>query len=163
MSSKRVVKTHTRIYWFGGSFWGSFLSKKLVDCRSKTSLTCVPLQIVILASSGHPKRIKFEGIFWCKFDRFWRWWGQAVHKNQCFFFLRSWCYFSSSAVALLVGISKFKHIYEAELQLSTRFPFHCQDRFPGSVLWGFENEVKKNIEKVVPKGSKWTPKVVKNQ
>ena len=27
-----------------------------------------------------------------------------------------------------MGISKFKHIYEAELQLSTRFPFHCQDR-----------------------------------
>ena len=45
------------------------------------------------------------------------------------FLLRSWCYFSSSAVALLVGISKFKHIYEAELQLSTRFPFHCQDCF----------------------------------
>ena len=31
-----------------------------------------------------------------------------------------------------VGMSKFRHIYAAELQLSTRFLFHCQDRFiPG--------------------------------
>ena len=78
------------------------------------------------------------------------------------FFLRSWCYFSSSAVALLVSISKFKHIYEAELQLSTRFPFHCQDRFIFWFKWGSENEVEKSVEKVVPKGPKWTPQVVKN-
>ena len=32
--------------------------------------------------------MKFEVISWCKFDRFFRWWGQAVHKNQRFFFLR---------------------------------------------------------------------------
>ena len=74
------------------------------------------------------------------------------------FFLRSWCYFNSSAVALLVGISKFKHIYEAELQLSTRFPFHCQDRFIFRFKWGSENEVEKSIEKVVPKGSRMDPK-----
>ena len=62
--------------------------------------------------------------------------------EQCIrisFFLKSWCYFSSSAVALLVGISKFKHIYEAELQLSTRFPFHCQDRFLLRFKWGSEH------------------------
>ena len=74
------------------------------------------------------------------------------------FFLRSWCYFSSSAVALLVGISKFKHIYEAELQLSTRFPFHCQDRFPRLVKRGSENEVKNSVEKVVPKSPQMDPK-----
>ena len=60
-------------------------------------------------------------------------------------------YFSSSAVALLVGISKFKHIYEAELQLSTRFPFHCQDRFLKLFKWGSENEVENSVEKVFPK------------
>ena len=41
-----------------------------------------------------------------------------------------------------MGISKFKHIYEAELQLSTRFPFHCQDRFCVCIFTGFpEDEV----------------------
>ena len=40
-----------------------------------------------------------------------------------------------------MGISKFKHIYEAELQLSTRFPFHCQDRLPGLSKRGSEKEV----------------------
>ena len=81
-----------------------------------------------------------------------------MHRNQCFFLLRSSCYFSSSAVALLVGISKFKHIYEAELQLSTRFPFHCQDRFIFRFKWGSENEVEKSVEKVVPKGPQMDPK-----
>ena len=110
-----------------GPFWGPVLSKKSVVCRSKMSLTCGPLKDMMLAPSGHPKSIKFEIFFWLKFDRF-----SDDGDKQCIrinvFFLRSWCYFSSSAVALLVGISKFKHIYEAELQLSTRFPFHCQDR-----------------------------------
>ena len=73
-------------------------------------------------------------------------------------FLRSWCCCSSSAVTLLVGISKFKHIYETELQLSTRFPFHCQDRFLCRFKWGSENEVKKSVEKVVPKGPQMDPK-----
>ena len=59
---------------------------------------------------------------------------------------------------MLVGISKFKHIYEAELQLSTRFPFHCQDRFPFRFKWGSENEVEKGVEKVVPKGPQRDPK-----
>ena len=68
-----------------GPFWGPFLSKKSVVCRSKMSLTYGPLKIVILAPSGHPKSTKFEVIFWCKFDRFGRWLGQAVHKHQCFF------------------------------------------------------------------------------
>ena len=49
------------------------------------SLTYGPLKIVILGPSGHPKSTKFEVIFWCKFDRFGRWLGQAVHKHQCFF------------------------------------------------------------------------------
>ena len=57
-----------------------------------------------------------------------------------------------------MGISKFKHIYEAELQLSTRFPFHCQDRFIFRFKWGSENEVEKSVEKVVPKGPQMDPK-----
>ena len=57
-----------------------------------------------------------------------------------------------------VGISKFKHIYETELQLSTRFPFHCQDRFMILVKWVFEKEVEKSVEKVVPKGPQMDPK-----
>ena len=83
--------------------------------------------------------------------------GTSSAQKSMLFFLSTSCYFSSSAVALLVGISKFKHIYEAELQLSTRFPFHCQDRFLGSVLWGSENEVEKSVEKVVPKGPQMDP------
>ena len=79
------------------------------------------------------------------------------------FFLRSWCYFSSSAVALLVGISKFKHIYEAELQLSTRFPFHCQDRFMLSYFLEFFSRSKKVSKKWCPRVPKWTPKVDQNQ
>ena len=69
-----------------GLFWVQFLSKKLVVCRSKTILTCGPLKIVILTPSGHSTSSKFEVISWCKFDRFWRWWGQAVHKNWCLSF-----------------------------------------------------------------------------
>ena len=87
------------------------------------------------------------------------------------FFLRSWCYFSSSAVALLVGISKFKHIYEAELQLSTRSPFHCQDRFPefdladyqGCLKGGVKRRSKKVSKKWFQRVPKWIPKVAKNR
>ena len=75
------------------------------------------------------------------------------------FFLRSWCYFSSSAVALLVGISKFKHIYEAELQLSTRFPFHCQDRFLLWFKWWSQNEVEQMLKKFFQRVPKWTQKL----
>ena len=57
-----------------------------------------------------------------------------------------------------MGISKFKHIYETELQLSTRFPFHCQDRFLFMSKWGSENEVEKSVEKVVPKVPQMDPK-----
>ena len=57
-------------YEIWGRFWGSFWSKKSVVCRSKMSLTCGPLKIVILAPSGHPKSTKFEVIVWCNFDRF---------------------------------------------------------------------------------------------
>ena len=57
-----------------------------------------------------------------------------------------------------MGISKFKHIYETELQLSTRFPFHCQDRFIFRSKWGSENEVENSVEKIVPKGPHMDPK-----
>ena len=60
-----------------------------------------------------------------------------------------------------MGISKFKHIYEAELQLSTRFPFHCQDRFIFRFKWGSEKEVENSVEKVVPKGPQMDPKSCK--
>ena len=42
---------------------------------------------------------------------------------------------------LLVSMDEFKHIYASELQLSTRFPFHCQDRLlltSGTVCLCFE-------------------------
>ena len=127
-SIKKSAGNRHPFYEMWGQFWVPFLTKKSVVCRSKMSLTCGPLKIVILTPSGHPKSIKFEMIVWCKFDRI-----SDDGDKQCIkinaLFLRSWCYFSSSAAAVLVGISKFKHIYEAELQLSTRFPFHCQDRF----------------------------------
>ena len=58
---------------------------------------------------------------------------------------------------MLVGISQFKHIYASELQLSTRFLLHCQDRFLKLFKWGSENEVKKSVEKVFPKGFQMDP------
>ena len=65
--------------------WGPFLIKQSVVCRSKMSLTCGPLQIVVLASWWHPKSIKFEVISWCKFDRFWEWWDkQCIQINSRF-------------------------------------------------------------------------------
>ena len=69
-SIKKSAENRHPFYEILGSFWGSFLSKKSVVCRSKMSLTCGPLKIVILAPSGHPKSIKFGVIFWWKFDRF---------------------------------------------------------------------------------------------
>ena len=63
-----------------------------------------------------------------------------------------------------MGISKFKHFYEAELQLSTRFPFHCQDRFFFlDSNGGSENEVEKSVEKVVPKGPQMDSKADENR
>ena len=59
---------------------------------------------------------------------------------------------------LLESMDKFEHMYASELQLSTRFPFHCQDRFMILVKWGSENEVEKSVEKVVPKGPQMDPK-----
>ena len=55
-------------------------------------------------------------------------------------------------------MDKFEHVYASELQLSTRFPFHCQDRFLFRFKWGSENEVEKSVEKVVPKGPQMDPK-----
>ena len=43
-------------------------------------------------------------------------------------------------------------------QLSPRFPFLCQDRFPRQLKRGSGNEVENNIEKVVPKGPRMDPK-----
>ena len=74
------------------------------------------------------------------------------------FFLSSSCYFSSSALVLLVSMDKLEHMYASELQLSTRFPFHCQDRFMILLKWGSENEVEKSVQKNVPKGPQMDPK-----
>ena len=79
-------------------------------------------------------------------------------QKSMFFFLSISCYFSSSALVLLVSMDDGKHIYASELQLSTRFPFLCQDRFLKLFKWGSENEVEKSVEKVVPKGPQMDPK-----
>ena len=99
-----------------------------------------------------PTSTNIEVIVWCKFDRCWKWLGQAVHRNQCFFRSVFPCYFSSSALVLLVSMDELKHIYASELQLSSRFPFHGQDRFLFRFKWGSENEVENSVEKVLPKG-----------
>ena len=62
-SIKKSAENRHPFYEMLGPFWGPFLSKKSVVCRSKMSLTCGPLKIVILAPSGHPKSTKFEVIF----------------------------------------------------------------------------------------------------
>ena len=89
--------------------------------------------------------------------------GTSSAQKSMFFFLSSSCYFSSSALVLLVSMDKFEHMYASELQLSTRFPFHCQDRFIFRFKWGSENEVEKSVEKVVPKGPQMDPKSCQNR
>ena len=49
-------------------------------------------------------------------------------------------------------------LFAYELQLSTRFPFHCQDRFLLWFKWGSENEIERNVENVSPKGPQLDPK-----
>ena len=58
-------------------------------------------------------------------------------------------------------MNKFEHVYASELQLSTRFPFHCQDRLPGLSKRGSENDVENNVEKMFPKGPQMNPKSYK--
>ena len=62
-SIKNSAENRHPFYEILGPFWGPFLSKKSVVCRSKMSLTYGPLKIVILGPSGHPKSTKFEVIF----------------------------------------------------------------------------------------------------
>ena len=62
-SIKKSAENRHPFYEILGPFWGPFLSKQSVVCRSKMSLTCGPVKIVILAPSGHPKSIKFEVMF----------------------------------------------------------------------------------------------------
>ena len=61
-SIKKSAENRHPFHEIWGQFGGSFLSKQSVVCRSKMSLTCGPLKIVILAPSGHPKSIKCEVI-----------------------------------------------------------------------------------------------------
>ena len=58
---KRAENKH-QFYEILGPFRGPALSKKSVACRSKMSLTCGPLKIVILTFSWHSKHIKFKVI-----------------------------------------------------------------------------------------------------
>ena len=78
--------------------------------------------------------------------------GTSSAQKSMFFFLSISCYFSSSALVLLVNMDDGKHIYASELQLSTHFPFLCQDRFLLRFKRDVENEVAKRVEKVFPKG-----------
>ena len=57
-------------------------------------------------------------------------------------------------------MDKFEHVYASELQLSSRFPFHCQDRFLLWFKWGSENEVEKSVKKVTPRGPQMDPKSI---
>ena len=85
------------------------------------------------------------------------WDKQCIEIIVCVFLSIS-CYFSSSALVLLVSMDDGKHIYASELQLSPRFPFLCQDRLPGLSKRGSEKEVENSVEKTVPKGPQMDPK-----
>ena len=88
------------------------------------------LKIVILTPSRHPKSIKFEELM-------------SVQQLCC---------------SVVGRYQQVQTLFASELQLSTRFPFHCQDRFIFWFKWGSENEVEKSVEKVVPKGPQMDPK-----
>ena len=89
--------------------------------------------------------------------------GTSSAQKSMFFFLSSSCYFSSSALVLLESMDKFEHMYASELQLSTRFPFHCQDRCYLQSNGGLKMRSKNMLKKWFQRVPKWTPKVVKNR
>ena len=61
-SIKNSAENRHLFYEMLGAFWGPFLSKQSVVCRSKMSLTSGPLKIMIFAPSGDPKSTTFEVI-----------------------------------------------------------------------------------------------------
>ena len=136
-AAKTVVKIYTQIQTLLGPFWGPFGSGHAVLSHLRLSPKCGPLKIVILIPSWHPKSIKVQIRYMLKMI------GTSSAQKTMLFFLSSLCYFRSSVLALLVSMSKFKHIYASEPQLSTRFPFPCQDRFLRLFKRGSENEVEK--------------------
>ena len=76
-----------------------------------------------------PKNIKFGVMFDANLIEFEDDWDKQCIEIIVCVFLSISCYFSSSALVLLVSMDDGKHIYASELQLSMRFPFLCQDRF----------------------------------
>ena len=140
-SIKKSAETRHPFYEIWSQFWGPFLSKKSVVCRSKTSLICGPLKIVILTPSGTQKAPNLRSLFDANLMDFEDDWDEQCTEINVLFAQYFLCYFSSSALVLLVSMDDGKHIYEAELQLSTRFPFLCQDRFIFLVKWRSENEI----------------------
>ena len=85
--------------------------------------------------------------------------GTSSAQKSMFFLLSISCYFSSSALVLLVSMDDGKHIYASELQLSTRFPFLCQDRFPEGGFVGRGGVFKRSPENapMTPQTAPGTP------
>ena len=140
-----------------GPFWGPFLNKKSVVCRSKTSLTCGPLKIVILTPSGHPKSIKFEVMLWCKFDRF-----SDDGDKQCIrinaLFSKELMLFQQFCCSVVGGYQQVQAHLWSRASTFYALPFHCQHRFLLRFKWGSENEVEKVSKKCFQQVPQWTQK-----
>ena len=61
IATKNVENGHTHLV-FWGPFGGQLLGKKPVVCRSKMSLTCGPLKVLILTPLGHSKNMNSDVI-----------------------------------------------------------------------------------------------------
>ena len=89
--------------------------------------------------------------------------GTSSAWKSMLFFYEELTLFQQFCCSVVGGDQQARALFASELQLSTRFPLHCQDRFVILLKWGSENEVENSVETVVPKGPKWTPKVDQNR
>ena len=87
---------------------------------------------------------------------------EADGDKQCresnAFFSEELMSFQQFCCSVVGGYQQVQTLFAAELQLSTRFPFPCQERFPRLFKRGSKNEVKKSIRKMTPAGPQMDPK-----
>ena len=85
--------------------------------------------------------------------------GTSSAYESMLIFLRSWCHFSSSAVALLVGISKFRHFLHQSYNFLRASRSIAKTGLQDSKNGGLKMRSKKVLKKWFQRVPKWTPKV----